>query len=317
MKLRLAIVNLGLYGYREEFMTVCLGIGQWLKEFGTSFIEKLIEEFKIGDIGEEINHGILQWKSYFTLGEFDLLITDAIIVTWIAVLLGIILCRVSVSKLNIIPNKKQTLMEMIVELIISSSMSFGLSREQAERIMPMIGTMGLMITCCDVISIFKISPPAKNIAFPIALALFAIIYVIVMSISFVGLKGFWNSLIHPIKFMLPFKLLDYVIKPMSLALRLFGNVFGAFVFMEFVHIICPILLPGVLSLWFDLADGILQAVVFSYLTMSYIGEIVESANSVEEEMKHKPKKEKKLKKNKNTSSEANVISNEEQAIQTT
>ena len=75
--------------------------------------------------------------------------------------------------------------------------------------------------------------------------------------------------------MLPFKILDFLIKPVSLSLRLFGNVFGAFVFMEFLYIIVPVVLPGIFGIWFDIADGLLQAVVFSYLTMSYIGEIVE------------------------------------------
>ena len=70
---------------------------------------------------------------------------------------------------------------------------------------------------------------------------------------------------------------------MSLALRLFGNVFGAYILMEFIYIIIPVLIPGVVGLWFDLADGILQGAIFTYLTIMYIGEIVEGAHEAEHE----------------------------------
>ena len=159
-------------------------------------------------------------------------------------------------------------------------------------------TFGLVITACNAISFLKVPPPAKNVAFPIGCAITAIIYVIVMTFKFVGAKGFWLTLTQPISIMLPFKLLDYVVKPLSLALRLFGNVFAAFVFMEFISICIPCILPGVLGLWFDIMDGIIQAIVFAYLTMSYIGENVETVHEYNEhpEDHQKKKKSKKSKK---------------------
>ncbi|MBO4687247.1 MAG: hypothetical protein J5636_01920, partial [Clostridiales bacterium] len=62
-----------------------------------------------------------------------------------------------------------------------------------------------------------------------------------------------------------------------------------FILMEFVSIVIPIFLPGVLSLWFDLFDGILQAIVFCYLTTSYIGEAIESAHVMKERKEEKLK----------------------------
>ncbi|MDD4462067.1 MAG: F0F1 ATP synthase subunit A, partial [Eubacteriales bacterium] len=149
--------------------------------------------------------------------------------------------------------------------------------EQTEQVVPFIGTVGLFIMLTNLLSLFKIPPPAKNPAFPIAMALLTIVYIIVQSIRFVGLRGFFASLVYPKAMLLPFKLLDYVIKPLSLSLRLFGNVFGAFILMEFVYLILPVFLPGIVGIWFDLADGILQAVIFTYLTATYIGEVLESA----------------------------------------
>lgn len=269
----------------------------WLEEFGKAFIKKLAEEFnipsKIGNIGEDINEGILQWQHYFQISNFKLVITDAIIVMWIATILAVIICKLMTGKQTIRPNAKQTVMWMLTDLIVNTCMGFGMNRKEAETVAPMVGTIGIVIAGCNVISTFKISPPAKNIAFPVAMALFAILYVIGVSIRFVGIKGFWAYLTAPLKFLLPFKILDFIIKPISLSLRLFGNVFGAFVFMEFLYIVAPIILPGVAGLWFDIADGLLQAIVFSYLTMSYIGEIVEVGHETAAENAGKVKKKRK------------------------
>jgi F-type H+-transporting ATPase subunit a len=270
--------------------------GSWLAEFWESFKEHFIEEVKIGDIGAEINEAILPWKHYFDIGNgFKLLLTDAVIVSWIAIAIVLCLIVMMARKPQLKPGKTQTVLEMLVGLIISTAMDLGMNKKEAEHVAPMIATFAFVIAGCNVISAFEIAPPAKNIAFPAALAVVSIIYVIYVSIRFVGLKSLGLYMINPIKIMVPFKILDFIIKPLSLALRLYGNVFGAFVFMKFLSIIVPAFLPGVFGLWFDIGDGILQAVVFSYLTMSYIGEIVEIGHEYKEhpELFEKKKKDKK------------------------
>ena len=281
--------------------------GSWLSEFFAAFAEKFAERFSSDkDIGSEISEAILQVKMYFNVGDYKLLITDAIVVTWIAVIAMIIVLTLLIGKpsKDLKLTKGQAIVVSLTELVISTAMSFGMNRKQAEEVTPMILTFGLVITACNSISYFHLPPPAKNIAFPVGCAITAIIYVIVMTFKFVGPKGFWITLTTPIVVMIPFKLLDYVVKPLSLALRLFGNVFAAFIFMEFLSISVPIILPGVAGLWFDIVDGLIQAIVFSYLTMSYIGENVESVNEYNEgaeerEMEKRMKKEnKKAKKSK-------------------
>ncbi len=270
------------------------------ERFWASFLEHLKEHFTIGDIGGKINEAILQVKHYVFIGDVKLILTDAIIVTWIAVAIMIILFALLTRKAAIKPTTGQTFVEMLIGVLLSSAEGFGLTKEEARHIAPMIGTFAIMITGCNVISVFNVVPPAKNIGFPIAMALVAIVYVIYVSIRFVGLKGFLKTFTTPMAFLFPFKIIDTVVKPVSLALRLFGNVFGAFVFMEFLHIICPIVVPAVLGLWFDIADGMLQAVIFSYLTIYYVGEFCE----VGHEMKEHPELFEKKKKNKKKSTEA-------------
>ncbi len=261
----------------------------WWSEFWEAFVKELSDSFGGKNIGEKIREGILQWKGSFTLGGQKFLITDAVIVSWIAIFIGILFFCWLGGKKERIPSGRQSIMESLIGLLFGLCKDYGLNEDQAEKVVPMVGTIGIVLICCNTISFFHLPPPAKNIAFPFAMAVFAILYVIVMSIRFVGFKGFGRSFVDPMPFMLPFKILDFFIKPISLALRLFGNVFGAFILMEFLGIVIPIVVPGVFSLWFDLMDGILQAVVFAYLTTSYIGEVVESAHAVEERKVEKAK----------------------------
>ena len=278
--------------------------GTWFTEFWSAFVEQLTERlFGHKDIGEEISEAIMQVQMSFVAGDNTLIITDAIIVTWIAVVIMLIIVAVLLGK----PSKDhkltkgQTILVSLTELVISTAMGFGMNRKQAEEVAPMVMTFGLVLVACNSISYFHLPPPAKNVAFPVGCAIVAIIYVIVMTFKFIGIKGFWISLTQPVAIMLPFRLLDYVIKPLSLALRLFGNVFAAFVFMEFLSISLPVIVPGIVGLWFDIIDGVIQAVVFAYLTMSYIGENLETYN---EYIEHPEEHQKKKKSKKSKKSEA-------------
>lgn len=255
-----------------------LSVSQWLREYWEAIIDRFLEEMRIGDIGEEIGNAIMQIQIYFQVGDVKVLITDAIIAMWITLIPACLFWIWMASKRDRIPVGRQLVCETLISLLTELCLSNGMNRKQAAQVVPMVGSIAIFLISNNLISLFRIAPPAKNVAFPVATAIFAIVYVVYISIRFVGVKGFWASLVYPMKPMLPFRILEYIIKPMSLALRLFGNIFGAFILMEFIYIVVPVFLPGVLLLWFDVADGLLQAVVFTYLTINYIGEILEGAS---------------------------------------
>ena len=58
-------------------------------------------------------------------------------------------------------------------------------------------------------------------------------------------------------------------------MRLFGNVLGAFVVMELIKLILPVLLPIPFSFYFDIFDGLIQAYVFVFLTSLFLKEALE------------------------------------------
>lgn len=253
---------------------------EYINEFFKALWLKLGEAVAIGNISEEMIKAISPKTVFsFTIGDYFIRITDATLVSWIVMVIIFGLAFWMGHKPQRLPTtKRQLIAESLVNLLLKLCQSSNMTYEQAEQVAPYVGTLAIFIGMTNLASLFKIAPPAKNPAFPIALAVFNICYVIVVSIKFAGLKGFWRSLTYPTAILLPFKILDYLIKPVSLSLRLYGNIFGAFILMEFINIIVPAIIPGLVGLWFDLADGILQGVIFTYLSVLYIGEVIEGAH---------------------------------------
>ncbi|MDR1096242.1 MAG: F0F1 ATP synthase subunit A, partial [Spirochaetaceae bacterium] len=72
------------------------------------------------------------------------------------------------------------------------------------------------------------------------------------------------------------KVLDYFARPVSLCLRLFGNILGGFIVMNLLYYAFPIVAPALVGVYFDLFDGALQAYVFVFLTMIFLQEASET-----------------------------------------
>ena len=71
---------------------------------------------------------------------------------------------------------------------------------------------------------------------------------------------------------LPINILEIFIRPISLCMRLFGNVLGSFVVMELIKLVVPVIIPIPFSFYFDIFDGVIQAYVFVFLTALFIKE---------------------------------------------
>jgi F-type H+-transporting ATPase subunit a len=142
------------------------------------------------------------------------------------------------------------------------------------NILPALSPMSVSFAGHSYTPMFVIKPPARDINFTAALAILTILMVIIGGFKARGIKGWAKNLLHPVPMMLPFNLLEYIIRPTSLCLRLFGNILGGFVILRLIEAVLPLALPPILSLWFDFLDGLIQALVFAFLSTLYIAEAV-------------------------------------------
>jgi F-type H+-transporting ATPase subunit a len=120
--------------------------------------------------------------------------------------------------------------------------------------------------------------PAADINFVLALALFVFISYHLAGIWRRGLVG------HPIKvakghvaFLAPINLVEEIAKPISLSLRLFGNIFAGGIMVALIALFPAWILWLPNSIWkaFDLFVGLIQAFIFALLTILYFGQSME------------------------------------------
>jgi F-type H+-transporting ATPase subunit a len=167
--------------------------------------------------------------------------------------------------------------QLVAETIVTRLESFvgDMAGEEGKRYVPYLCTVLLYIGFANLIGLFGMKPPTKDLNVTAALAIMSIILIQYASIHAKGAKGWLKSFTQPMAIVTPINILELFIKPLSLCMRLFGNVLGAFVIMEMLKILVPVALPVPFSFYFDIFDGLIQAYVFVFLTSLYIKEAVE------------------------------------------
>ena len=217
----------------------------------------------------------LECKTVFSIPVLGgLEIKESIVVTWIImavlILLSIFLTRN--MKIDHI-SKRQAVAELIVTKL--TGIVEGMIGEKGKAFVPYLTTVLVYIGVSNIIGLFGFKSPTKDLNVTIALAVMSIVIVEAAGIYYLGVKKWLHKFTEPIAIVTPINILEVFTRPLSLCMRLFGNVLGSFVIMELIKMIVPVFLPTVFSLYFDIFDGLLQAYVSVFLTSLYIGEEIE------------------------------------------
>ena len=113
--------------------------------------------------------------------------------------------------------------------------------------------------------------PTADTNLTYALAAVTIISVWVYGIRSKGAKGYFKHFFEPFPIMFPLNVLEELIKPITLALRLFGNIFAGGTMLALITLMPVYILwaPNLLWTGFDMAIGVIQAFIFALLTVLY------------------------------------------------
>ncbi len=211
----------------------------------------------------------LEAKTAFTIPIFGgIPVADSCVVTWVIMAAVVILSIILTHNLKKVPTGSQCILEGLMEWL--NNFFTDILGHKGKKYIPFLETLIIYIAFANIIGLFGFVPPTKDINVTAALAGIAIIYVQSAFIIEKGPLKWLKSLLNPIN------LLDLITRPLSLCMRLFGNVLGAFVVMELVKTgICAIGVPVIASAYFDIFDGLLQAYVFVFLTSLYMAEAIE------------------------------------------
>ena len=212
----------------------------------------------------------LQPKTAFTIPVLGgIPVSESCVVTWIIMGILVLLSIILTRKLKKVPKGAQCVLEGLMGWL--DNMFIDLIGEKGKKYIPFLKTLILYIAFSNIIGLMGFAPPTKDVNVTAALAGMAIIYV---QAAFIIEKGFGKWLKS---FLNPINLMDLITRPLSLCMRLFGNILGAYVIIELINAlgVAALGLHVIASAYFDIFDGLLQAYVFVFLTSLYIAEAVE------------------------------------------
>lgn len=118
-----------------------------------------------------------------------------------------------------------------------------------------------------------LAAPTADTNLTYALAALVIVGVWTFGIRSKGVKGYFKHFLEPFPVLLPLNILEELVKPITLALRLFGNIFAGGIMLALIGMIpiWALWLPNLLWKIFDMFIGGIQAFIFALLTVLYFG----------------------------------------------
>lgn len=182
------------------------------------------------------------------------------------------------SGLQKVPKGKQVIAETIVKFIYNFS-DENLGKEN-RRFAPYIGTIFAFILVGSSLGVLGLRPLTASLNVTAALAALTFLLIQISAIKTHGVKGRLKEMCEPYPFMFPLEVIEACTLPVSLALRLFGNILGGLIVVElWMHLmeylsglICNVpflravtVLP--INAFFDMFEPVIQTYIFTMLTM--------------------------------------------------
>lgn len=209
----------------------------------------------------------------FSIGPLE--VTNAVVSMWVIIALLALISFLATRKLKDVPGPLQNAAEMAVDSLRNYYGGL-MGRENAARYFPVMATFFIFIVISNYSGLLPgaghaFSVPTACLSVTAGLAVIAFFTTHTVGFRHQGFGGYLKSFLKPIWVMLPLTLIEQFVRPFSLALRLYGNLYGEEKVTEQLGELLPIGLPllmQVLSLLFCL----IQAIVFTMLLSIYVAE---------------------------------------------
>ncbi len=213
---------------------------------------------------------------------FGLGITS-IIITTMALTLGLSLLAIIASKrLEKSPGRLQNFLELVLEKL-EGFIADIIGPEMARKYLPFLGSLFIFILLANYCGLLPLAGRLPGLAAPTSsLSVTAALALCVFAATHgYGLKehgfNYFKHFTKPVIFIMPLLLIEEFVRPLSLSLRLFGNIFGEEALASQVFNLLPVLAP--LPLFFlSILLGFVQAMVFTILAAIYISSAAGETN---------------------------------------
>lgn len=225
------------------------------------------------------------------LGAIDLSITNSVFAMMLAALLVITFYSLAARK-AVIPGRLQAVGEMLYGLV--DGLAESIIGHEGKKFMPFVFTLFAFVLFMNIQGMFLVFTATSQLAVTLTLGLMVILTVVAVGFAKNGIKFFKlfaPSGVPPVLYILlvPIEILSFLIRPITLGLRLFGNMLGGHVVLKiFAGFVIALGGLGVLG-WagsalaltsvvaltaLEFMVAFLQAFVFAVLACVYINDVV-------------------------------------------
>ena len=211
----------------------------------------------------------------FHIGPLE--VTSEITTMWGVMALILIVSYLGTRNMKRIPSGIQNVVEMGVEMYENFWTDI-LGKKRTRELMPILATFFILILCSNYSGLLPMAgtlpglkPPTSNVSTTGGLAIVVFFLVIYYNIKTKGVGGWLKHFLEPVPILLPINILEQFTRPLSLALRLYGSVYGEEMVVASLAALCPLVLPLAMQV-LGILFGAIQALVFTLLASIYLEE---------------------------------------------
>lgn len=223
-------------------------------------------------------------KIAFTIPLFGgLNVTESTLIGWLIIIVITILVLWMTHDMQRIPTKKQAVAEWIVTTVnnlVRDSMG-----KNHMNYAPYIAALFTLSILGSLVSMLGLRSMTADINVTMSWAVICFAMITYNKFKYGGVKGYLKGFAEPVPFMLPMNIISEIATPLSMGFRHFGNIAGGMVITSLLYFALssastaiglkiPLLtvgIPAVLSVYFDVFSGFMQAFIFIMLTMANVG----------------------------------------------
>jgi len=202
-----------------------------------------------------------------------------VVYMWLYMILLLFMGYVATRSLKLIPGRLQNFLEVIIDGL--KSLLLDNMGEHGMKFFPLVATIALFILTANLAGIIPgFYSPTATMSTNAAMALIVFFLTHIIGIQLHGfkyLKHFMGPVWWMAPIMLPIELIGHFARPLSLTMRLFGNIAGEDLVLVVLLGLVPFIVP-LPMLFLMVFTSFLQAFVFTLLTMMYISGSMEDAH---------------------------------------
>ena len=212
----------------------------------------------------------------FNLGAHSIIIPETITSLWIVTILLSIFAiyvnkKVKKAKAEEVPSKFLNVIELLVETI--NGMVRDTMGERNMKFAPFIFFLMVFLSVSNLFGLTGLAAPTSDYSVTLSMALIVFTMVQYFGIKTNGGFGYIKGFFQPYILLSPLNIIGELANPVSLSFRLFGNIMSGGLILTLIYsalgYFAPLVTPF-LHGYFDLFSGLLQAFIFTMLTMVFI-----------------------------------------------